>query len=153
MANYHDAFPSKYLKAADVTSPRAVKIETVDYEDVGTGKSQESKLVVHFVGVIKGLVLNLINADTIAEITGTDDYERWPGYTIELYPAKTEYQGKRVPCLRIREPAARRPAAETHAEQVPDWVDEPEQLGAEQAGRARDVDDVMPSRPLGEPVS
>ena len=142
------------MKAADVTSPRAVKIETVDYEDVGTGKQQERKLVAHFVNVVKGLVLNLINSESIAEICGTDDYDKWPGHVIELYPTKTEFQGKRVPCLRVCEPKrqSRRAPAKTQQEQVPAWVDEPEQLGAEQAGRARDVDEVMPSRPPGEPV-
>lgn len=154
MSNYHDAFPSKYLKAADVTTPQVVTIDSVDFEDVGTGKSQERKLVAHFVSVPKGLVLNLINADTIAEITGTDDYEAWPRHTIELYPTKTEFQGKRVPCLRVCEPKrqSRSAPAKTPLEQVPAWVDEPEKLGAEQAGRARDVDEVMPSRPPGEPV-
>ena len=148
MSNYKDAFPSKYLKAADVNSPRAVEIKSVDFEDVGAGQRQERKLVAHFVNVVKGLVLNLITADTIAEITGTDDYEAWPGHVIELYPTKTEFQGKRVPCLRVREPErqSRRAPAETRCERVPGWVTE-EAAGSEQAGRARDIDDVLSSSP------
>ncbi len=103
MANFRDAFPSKYLKADDLAGPVAVEVDSVDYEDVGTGQRQERKLVARFVGRTKGLVLNMINAETIAEITGTADYEQWPGHSVELYPTKTEFQGKRVPCTRIRE--------------------------------------------------
>ena len=103
MASFRDAFPSKYLKASDLSGPVVVEIEPVGFEDVGTGQRQERKLVAHFVGKSKGLVLNMINAESIAEIAGTDDYEQWAGHAVELYPTKTEFQGKRVPCIRIRE--------------------------------------------------
>ena len=151
MSNFRDAFPSKYLKAADVTTPQVVTMDSVDFADVGTGKSQERKLVAHFVGVPKGLVLNLINSETIAEICGTDDFEKWPSHAIELYPTRTEFQGKRVPCLRIREPErqSRRAPAETRPERVPDWVDKPEAVRSEQVGRARDIDEVLADSPRG----
>ena len=38
MTNFRTAFPSKYLKAEDVTKPSAVEIKSVDFEDVGTGQ-------------------------------------------------------------------------------------------------------------------
>ena len=115
MPSFRDAFPSKYLKAEDLSGPVAVVIEAVVYEDVGAGQRQQRKLVAHFMDWSKGLVLNLINGETIAEIIGTEDYERWLGQTIELYPTKTEYQGKRVPCIRVREAAASAPATSTRA--------------------------------------
>ena len=37
MANFRDASPSKYLKADDLTGPVAVEVDSVAYEDVGTG--------------------------------------------------------------------------------------------------------------------
>ena len=66
----------------------------------------------------------MINAETIAEITGTADYEQWPGHTIELYLTKTEFQGKRVPCNRIRERQSKtsRPKARAAPEE-PDLED------------------------------
>ncbi len=140
MTNFRKAFPSKYLKAEDITKPSAVEIKSVDFEDIGTGQRQEQKLVAYFVNVPKGLVLNLINSETIAEICGTEEYEQWPGHTITLFPTKTEFQGKRVPCIRISEPprpppvSARPPAAAS--ERVPDWVTEREQASADQAGRS-----------------
>ena len=144
MPNYKNAFPSKYLKADDISTPRAVEIKSVDFEDVGAAQRQERKLVVHFVELAKPLVLNLINADTIAEISGTNDYEQWPGTTIELYPTKTEFQGKRVPCLRISEPS-RRSTSRTPSNEVPDWVTDPEQAGSEQVERAQDIDEALGS--------
>lgn len=147
MPNYKKAFPSKFLKAEDISTLQAVEIKRVAFETVGAGQDQKSKLVAHFVGLDKGLVLNLINADTMAEICGTDNYEAWPGHTIALFPTKTEYQGKRVACLRICEPPRRPAASETRPEPVPKWVTEPEQGGSEQAGRARDIDEA-----LGSPV-
>ncbi len=151
MTNFRAAFPSKYLKAEDVANPRAVEIKSVDFEDVGAGQRQERKLVAHFVNVPKGLVLNLINSETIAEICGTDDFEKWPSHAIELYPTRTEFQGKRVPCLRIREPErqSRRAPAETRPERVPGWVDEPEAVRSEQVGRARDIDEGLADSPRG----
>ena len=59
MPNYKNAFPSKYLKADDISTPRAVEIKSVDFEDVGAAQRQERKLVVHFVELAKPLVLNL----------------------------------------------------------------------------------------------
>ena len=66
---------------------------------------QDPKLVAHFEGeAIKPLALNLTNAPTVAEITGTDDYQAWPGHVIQLFVTSTEFQGNRVPCIRIRRP-------------------------------------------------
>ncbi len=73
MPSYKTAFPSKYLKAEDLgaTRPNAT-IDTVDFEEVGTGQKKDRKLVVHWVdAVLKPLVLNLINSDTINELAGT----------------------------------------------------------------------------------
>ena len=105
MPNFREAFPSKYLKADDFKGPRPMQIESVDIEDVGAGQQKEEKLVVSFVEVLKGLVLNRINAETIAEIASTEDYGQWAGVTVELYPTKTEFQGKRVPFIRVQPPS------------------------------------------------
>ena len=106
MPSYKTAFPSKYLKAEDLGTTRPIgTIESVDFEEVGTGQKKDRKLVVHFrERTLKPLVLNLINSDTIAEIAGTEDYEEWPETRIVLYATKTEFQGKRVPCVRLEAP-------------------------------------------------
>jgi hypothetical protein len=110
MSSYKDAFPSKYLKAEDLggTRPTAT-IESVAFEDVGVGVKKDRKLVVQFAErLFKPLVLNRINADTIADIAGTDEIETWTGVRVALYATTTEFQGKRVPCIRLdRPPVAR----------------------------------------------
>jgi hypothetical protein len=59
--------------------------------------------VLYFVGKKKGLPLNRVNWDSVADICG-DDTEDWPGGQITLCPAKTEMAGKSVDCIRINEP-------------------------------------------------
>lgn len=108
-----DVFPSKYLKAADLgTAEPIVTIRTVKVETLG----EDSKPVLYFEGKEKGVVLNKTNWNALVEITGEDDSDRWPGKKVKLFVAKVEYQGKRVPSIRIDEPAnghmRRRPAEE-----------------------------------------
>jgi hypothetical protein len=106
------AFPSKYLKAADLQS-RTIKlaIDRVQVEDLG----DEEKPILYFKGKSKGLVLNKTNSDVLAATLG-DETEEWAGKEIELYPDKTHFQGKLVDCLRLRVPGP--PPAEG-AEEIP----------------------------------
>ena len=104
------AFPGQYLKAADLEGKRVrVVIERVDMEDIGG----ETKPVLHFRGKTRGVVLNKTNASAIWGINGSDDMDDWGGTEIVLYPSKTDFQGKRVDCIRIdpAEAAPQRPAA------------------------------------------
>jgi len=93
-----DAFPSSYLKAADLGHSRVlVTIQKVVIEAIG----DDHKPVVYFVGKEKGLVLNKTNAQSIAEIAGTYDSDEWGGVQIRLFATKTDYAGKRVDCIRV----------------------------------------------------
>lgn len=104
-----DVFPSKYLRAADLDGrEHVVTIDRVDSEMLG----DDRKLVVYFMGKEKGLVLNRTNFTAIEDISKEDDTDNWPGVQIKLVTAKVDYQGKRVPAIRIDEPprkAAPRP--------------------------------------------
>src|SRR5690606_38448807 len=69
-----DAFPSTFLKAADLNGQRAVVIVShVKFEDIGG----DHKPLVYFKGKDKGLVLNKTNGNMIAEISGDDDTDNW----------------------------------------------------------------------------
>jgi len=96
--NIKDAFPSNYLKSADLGG-RAVRvtIDTCTMEDVGDGE----KPVLFFQGKQKGIVLNKTNASMVAELYG-DETSGWAGKVVELYPDKTQYQGRIVDCIRLR---------------------------------------------------
>lgn len=101
------AFPGQFIKAADLQGKRVqVTIENVDMEDIGG----EMKPVVHFKGKDRGLVLNKTNSNAIWGITGSEETDEWTGVAITLYPSKTDFQGKRVDCIRV-DPAepSRRP--------------------------------------------
>ena len=95
------AFPGQYIKAADLQGKRVqVVVDRVDMEDIGG----ETKPVLHFRGKERGLVLNKTNANAIWGINGSDDTDDWPGTSLTLYPSKTDFQGKRVDCIRIDPP-------------------------------------------------
>lgn len=94
------AFPSTYLKAADLQGRNVtVTISHVRMEDVG----DDHKPVLYFVGKEKGLALNKTNSNNISALYGyeTDD---WTGKPIELFEAQVDYQGKSVPAIRVRIP-------------------------------------------------
>ena len=92
------AFPSSYLKAADLNGKAVrVTIESVTPEKIG----DEIKPVLHFVGKDKGVVLNKTNANRITEAVGSDETDDWEGWSITLYPCKVDYQGKRVDAIRV----------------------------------------------------
>lgn len=98
------AFPGQYLKAADLQGRRVqVTIEKVEMEDIGG----DQKPVVHFKGKDRGLVLNKTNANAIWGLTGNDDTDDWTGVAITLFPSKTDFQGKRVDCIRVDPPDAK----------------------------------------------
>ena len=100
--NINGAFPSSYLKAADLQGKRVtVVIDKVVMEDIGG----EHKPVVKFQGKDRGVVLNKTNAAMIAEIANSEETDEWVGVKVMLYPTKTDFQGKRVDCIRVDYPA------------------------------------------------
>ena len=112
-----DVFPSNYLKAEDLGSHEpVVTIDKVTMEKLG----DDNKPVLHFRGKDKQLALNKTNFNAIVDITGEDDTDNWSGKKIKLYATKVDYQGKRVPAIRIDAPG-------TAARQAPAPVETPEE--------------------------
>jgi hypothetical protein len=96
--NINGAFPSDFLKASDLNGrPYKMSMGRVTLEKVG----DDERPVLHFQAADKGLVLNKTNANTIAAIFG-EETDGWFGHPIEVYPSETDYQGKRVACIRVR---------------------------------------------------
>jgi len=98
-------FPTKFLKAADLGDRSVtVVIESVQMMDMADD-TDKPKPVVYFKGKEKGLVLNITNSNSIAEICGdsveTDD---WIKETIVLFSTKVDYAGKRVDAIRVEKP-------------------------------------------------
>jgi len=100
MVDINAAFPSKWLKAADLQNREVqVQISHVIMEDID---GSEHKPVVYFIGKEKGLVLNKTNANTIASVIGQNDTDMWTNATIILFPTQTDFGGKTVPCIRVK---------------------------------------------------
>lgn len=86
------------LSGRDVTvTIRSVKLADV----IGSGGKKSKKALVMFDGKSKGMVMGATCLKTIASIYG-DDYERWIGQRITLYPTTTEAGGETVGTIRIR---------------------------------------------------
>ncbi len=104
MPTMDELFPSNYLKAADLDNKTfKVKIDNVVFEEIGQDK--ESKPIIYFAGVQKGLVLNKTNGTAIAEMNGKAT-EDWAGKEVELFTRLVPFQGKDVPAIRVRAVAA-----------------------------------------------
>jgi hypothetical protein len=98
----NEAFPSKFLKADDLDGqPRLVIIEAVRLETVEEGKPPKPVLALR--GLTQALVCNKTNGTTLASFLG-DDLDLWPGKKIVLYPSTADFQGRQVPCIRVRQP-------------------------------------------------
>jgi hypothetical protein len=105
MAKRHEVFSSRYLQAADLGGkPINVVIEKAPLETLKSKNGEEVKTVLHFRGAKKSLPLNRTNWDSVADITGEDDSENWPGQQIQLYPTTTPFGADVVECIRIRAP-------------------------------------------------
>lgn len=99
------AFPSDYLKAADLQGRQVtVAISHVDMKDIGG----DMRPILYFVGKEKGMVLNKTNANQISALFGGDT-DDWQGAEIVLFESMVDFQGKTVPAIRVR--AAPRKAA------------------------------------------
>jgi len=90
---------SDWLKAADLNmQEHTLTISDISEAEVG-GKM---KLILHFAGKEKTLVLNKTNKDAIGYAYGEEDTDPWIGKTLILYPTKVDYQGKSVEAIRVR---------------------------------------------------
>lgn len=118
-----DAFPGQYLKSSDLGGRRAlVVIDRCEIEDIGG----ERKPALYFKNKEKALILNRTNANSIQEIARTDETDRWRGVAIVLYPSKTDFQGKRVDCIRIDPPTKVATAPAQAAAAAPAPIEEPQ---------------------------
>lgn len=116
-----DAFPSKYLKAADLQGRHVrLQIAKVQVEDIG---DDAAKPIVYFQGKTKGLVLNRTNAQTIADAYG-DDTDRWNGAEVELFSTKVLFQSRMVDAIRINIPPQQRAPAPAPTEDRKDFDDD-----------------------------
>lgn len=110
--NIDSAFPSNYLKAADIGEAKpTVTIKEVVMETLG----EDRRPVLYFVGKDKGIVLNKTNATNIREAYGPDT-DDWTGKKVTLFTTWVDFQGRSVEAIRIR-PAKAGPVTVTSGPQ------------------------------------
>ena len=74
----------------------------VDFHEVGEEKQEKG--VIYYEEFSRAMVLNRTNLKRIVGIYGNDTDE-WTGKQISLYPSETDFGGRTVPCIRVREKA------------------------------------------------
>ena len=97
-----------YLKKEDLAEPLDTALLWIKEEKVtAPGKGTNTRLVAYFESLSKGLVLNKANAETLAKLTGTDDYEKWADTPVQLWvDPDVTYGGKKIGGIRIRKPVS-----------------------------------------------
>ena len=101
----NDAYPSKYLKSADVKAKHMIAtISYVTMESVGQDKKEKPVI---YLETGKPIVCNRTNFEAIEDAFG--DSDDWPGKKIKIFCAPTTYQGKRVDGIRV-EPIVAKPS-------------------------------------------
>jgi hypothetical protein len=91
MATRDEAFPSKFLKAADIKGRSVtVTVDKVVKEEVGDSE----KFVCYFKKADKGLVLNGTSWDALEDISGELDSDNWHGVRVTLTTIKVRVKGE-----------------------------------------------------------
>ena len=96
-------FPSNYVAAVEFGGKDvSLTISKVEIEALKkTDGTTEKKPVLHFSETPKKLVLNKTNANTIAELHGSEA-RKWAGKRITLFPDRCMSFGKQTDCVRVR---------------------------------------------------
>jgi hypothetical protein len=100
--NINDAYPSKYLKAADLPDEGAISvtIEKIALEEIG--KDKQTKPVLYFAETANGFICNKTNARAIARVIGSEEFDDWISKTIRLYRTEVDFQGDMVEAIRVK---------------------------------------------------
>jgi hypothetical protein len=102
-----EAFPSKYLKPADVSEPTIAMIKLAEEENIkGLDGKEQRKVVLYFAKKLKPLPLNRTNFESVMDICGSDDSADFPGTKIELFRMKVQGPNGITDGVRIRAPGA-----------------------------------------------
>jgi hypothetical protein len=96
----NEAFPGKYVKAVDLKGREVtVVVASVEFENINA--ASDRKLVMHFQGKERGLIVNKTNANRLAHMFGPDTND-WIGKEIILRAETVEFQGKMVEGIRVK---------------------------------------------------
>jgi len=103
MTHFKLLFEHDYVGAWDLEGgEKTVVIDRIAVEDLKSVDGQtKKKPVVSFRGAKRRLILNKVNAQTIADLYGPD-VDKWVGKPITLIATTTNAFGKTVECIRVK---------------------------------------------------
>lgn len=104
MPDFRTMFDKDYLYAF-MLNGREVTVEIARVQGgqiKGDGGKSSKKPICHFKGKDKPLALNVTNCKTIAAMYGNNT-DNWIGKRITIYPTTTDFGGKTVDCIRVRQ--------------------------------------------------
>jgi len=93
-----EIYGSRSLTAADLDG-KSVRLRISDWEVVQL--NGEDKIVLHFNGAKKGLVLNKTNAKQITTNLRSSEIDAWRDKTITVFPTTCLWKGEEVDCIRV----------------------------------------------------
>jgi len=140
---------SDALKAEDLNGQEwTLTIESVDIREFDENGYKKHKPVIRFKETEKTFVCNKTNTITIADFCGQDT-DHWPGRKVSLYPTKTDFGGKIVPCIRFRLPSNGQGAQPTTNQPLPgsEHPFAPAQENPPVGGAGAELDDEIPFAP------
>ncbi len=91
MKTVSEVYPSMWLSPADLKGMKvAVTISEVAVEELrnATGGKQP-KIILTFHGKTKRMALNVTQARSVAQLTGTEEFEAWAGHSVALFATET----------------------------------------------------------------
>ena len=95
--DFNELYPSKFLKACDLTGPMPIKIASVTREAI----NGEQKVVMAFATGEKSLILNKTNGRAVSKLYGSDT-KGWIGKEVVLIATQVDFKGDLVDAIRIR---------------------------------------------------
>jgi hypothetical protein len=100
--SFSSAFPSEYLRADDLND-QSVAAEIKNVVMKAVGREQETRPVVYFTNLEKGLVLNKTNGRIIVKEYG-DDMSAWASAEVILFPTEIDFNGEMKATIRVKIP-------------------------------------------------
>ena len=107
MTNIDNLFDDPLMKAANLDGKDAI-VTVAGFSTAEVGQDREQVPTILFEEFEKAMVLNKTNANMIKAIFESEpgksdvDTEDIIGKRVTLYPTNTDYEGRMVPCIRIR---------------------------------------------------
>ena len=95
-----EAYPSKYLKAADLGG-QAMTVTITDIEQAEVGIEREKKFCMSFAGKSKQLVLIKTHMNSLRQIFGDTELEDLRGKRVTLVVSQADYHGETHSVIRI----------------------------------------------------